>query len=39
MEQWKVIKDFSNKLGLKKSIQEYIKIKRMKEVNINGRYT
>lgn len=28
----------SYKLGLKKSIQEYIKIKRMKEVNINGRY-
>ena len=29
MEQWKVIKDFPNKLGLKKSIQEYIKIKRI----------
>ena len=28
----------SYKLGLKKSIQEYIKIKRMKEVIINGRY-
>ena len=28
----------SYKLGLKKSIQEYMKIKRMKEVSINGRY-
>lgn len=34
MGQWKVIKDFSNKLDLRKSIQEYIKIKK----NERGEY-
>ena len=28
----------SYKLGLKKPVQEYIKINKMKEVNINGRH-